>query len=255
MVNAAVIPYHRFSKSAKALAKGLGVSRAPIGTKWPHINEGKTAICWGINQKFKLQDGHFRNVLNPPDVCSKAVDKTTFFRAVDGVARVPEWTTDPKTAIAWGKDGTTVIGRQTTHGSGGKGIVFLGDVDVATFVSCHLFTKYIKNIAEYRVHIAFGKVIDVQKKGLRKDVDKETVDTRIRNHSNGYVFMRQDIEIPEDVKAQALLAHKAIGLDFGAYDVVWNKSMAKAFVLEANTAPGLEGQTVDSYVKAFKENL
>jgi D-alanine-D-alanine ligase-like ATP-grasp enzyme len=42
----------------------------------------------------------------------------------------------------------------------------------------------------------------------------------------------------------------ALGLDFGAVDIIEDKE-GNFYVLEINTAPGLEGHTVTSYAKAF----
>jgi D-alanine-D-alanine ligase-like ATP-grasp enzyme len=47
----------------------------------------------------------------------------------------------------------------------------------------------------------------------------------------------------------------ALGLDFGAADVLFNARRNQAYVLEVNTAPGLEGQTVNDYAEAFKEMI
>ena len=39
--------------------------------------------------------------------------------------------------------------------------------------------------------------------------------------------------------------------DFGAFDVIYNQKKNQAFVLECNTAPGIEGTTLDNYVEAI----
>jgi D-alanine-D-alanine ligase-like ATP-grasp enzyme len=41
-------------------------------------------------------------------------------------------------------------------------------------------------------------------------------------------------------------------LDFGAVDVIWNEKEDKYYVLEVNTACGLEGTTLDKYVEQFR---
>jgi D-alanine-D-alanine ligase-like ATP-grasp enzyme len=41
-------------------------------------------------------------------------------------------------------------------------------------------------------------------------------------------------------------------LDFGAIDIIYNESRDQAYVLEVNTAPGLTGQTIQSYADAFR---
>ena len=79
----------------------------------------------------------------------------------------------------------------------------------------------------------------------------EPTDWRIRSHSNGFVFQRQGIDVPLSVRSAAMRALEATGLDFGAVDCILTTG-GKAFVLEINTAPGLEGQTIDDYSTFFK---
>ena len=44
----------------------------------------------------------------------------------------------------------------------------------------------------------------------------------------------------------------AIGLDFGAVDVGYDEKTNTCVVYEINTAPGIEGSTVDWYAERFK---
>ncbi len=67
-----------------------------------------------------------------------------------------------------------------------------------------------------------------------------------------FVFARGGVEAPEDVKTQAIEAIRALGLAFGAVDVIWNEKQQKAYVLEVNTAPGLCGQTLEDYANAMQ---
>ena len=60
-------------------------------------------------------------------------------------------------------------------------------------------------------------------------------------------------DLPEDCEKQAVAAVVALGLDFGAVDVVYNVKEQKAYVLEVNSAPGLSGTTLDKYVEVFKD--
>ena len=50
----------------------------------------------------------------------------------------------------------------------------------------------------------------------------------------------------------ALNAIEDLQLDFGAVDVVVSGYSGGAFVLEVNSAPGLEGTTVQKYVEAIE---
>ena len=67
----------------------------------------------------------------------------------------------------------------------------------------------------------------------------------IKNLDNGWVFCRTGISLPDDARNQAIAAVRSLGLDFGAVDVLYREREDKAFVLEVNTAPGLEGTTLE----------
>ena len=75
--------------------------------------------------------------------------------------------------------------------------------------------------------------------------------TGIRNHANGWVYARAEIAPPEELLSSAAKAVKLLGLDFGAVDIGHRVIDNKFFVFEVNTAPGLEGTTLDKYSKAI----
>jgi len=117
-----------------------------------------------------------------------------------------------------------------------------------------LLCLYIPKRREFRLHCTKAKVFSIQEK--KAQLGYQDADFQIRNVANGFIFARQNLgEIPEDVGTQALKAIKMVGLDFGAVDVIWNERRKEAFVLEVNTAPGLEGQTVLDYTAMIKEGL
>jgi D-alanine-D-alanine ligase-like ATP-grasp enzyme len=58
--------------------------------------------------------------------------------------------------------------------------------------------------------------------------------------------------MPGDVLVQAVRAMAGSGLEFGACDLIWNQKREKAYILEINCAPGLEGTTVEIYRDAIK---
>jgi glutathione synthase/RimK-type ligase-like ATP-grasp enzyme len=77
---------------------------------------------------------------------------------------------------------------------------------------------------------------------------------RIRNHDNGWVFARVGIEPTQAVLDSAMLAVGALGLDFGAVDIATTRNNEKPIVVfEINTAPGIEGTTLEKYLDFFKE--
>ena len=61
--------------------------------------------------------------------------------------------------------------------------------------------------------------------------------------------------MPDDIEQLARDGISALGLDFGALDVVYNERDNKCYLIEANTAPGLEGSTLDLYANAFRSVL
>jgi D-alanine-D-alanine ligase-like ATP-grasp enzyme len=112
-----------------------------------------------------------------------------------------------------------------------------------------LFTRGIKDGKEYRVHVFKGVVIDIVEKRRRNGVDESVADSSIRNLANGYVYCREDVSLALNGKLAAISAVVALGLDFGAVDLIYKDD--KPYILEVNTAPGLEGTTMTRYVNAI----
>ena len=100
------------------------------------------------------------------------------------------------------------------------------------------------------MHVVGQSIIAVQRKARNPEVDKPN--WKVRNHDNGFIFVRGGFTAPDAVLEEARRAIKALGLDFGAVDIIWNDKQGKAFVLEVNTAPGLEGQTIEDYAEGFR---
>jgi len=187
----------------------------------------------------------------------RVVNKLDFFEVIDihnkympqTAVNIPEWTTDPMVACDWNRD---FFVRKTLTGHSGAGIV---DCPAGThyLYEAPLFVMYKKKKHEYRVHVFNNEVIDVTQKKKRKGF--ENVNTKIRNHQNGWVYCREDITEPHDLRTQAINAMRACALKFGAVDVIWNELENKCYVLEINTAPGLVGTTLDKYITAILGDL
>lgn len=179
-----------------------------------------------------------------------AVNKLKTFQALDGKCNIPEWTTDHIIAGNWIEEGKDVLCRTKLTGFGGDGIVYCEAKDHTLVADCPLYVQYKKKKKEFRVHVFKGEVIDVTQKKKRKDFEGE-VNTKIRNYANGWVYCREDIEEPEDLREQATLAIRALSLDFGAIDIIWNEKENKSYILEINTAPGICETTLEKYKQAF----
>jgi hypothetical protein len=229
---------------------------------------GHTIINWGSSSApAGLAAATF---INYPDQVKIAGNKLLTFKAFSDLERnseewvndggnpldlvsYPEFTTDYETACEWVTSGTVVVCRTKLNGHSGAGIVLAArEEDVVR--DCPLYVKYIKKAKEFRVHVAFGDVIDVQAKRQRTEFEGET-NFAIRNHQNGWVYCREGIEEPDDLREQAQRALLTLGLDFGAVDIIYNQHYNKCYVLEVNTAPGLEGTSVEIYTNAFVNKL
>ena len=245
------------SQGAKLLPGSLGIKMIRPDNSSFRGGSTKTIINWGSGTPFPF-DLKGTTVLNTPDRVVKVTNKRVFFEMCreHGGVDIPDFTTRNIEALDWLRNGHTVFARTILQGSGGEGIVDIQHEDQLNEIQeGTLLVKYIKKKKEFRIHVADGEVIDQQQKKKKGSVPLESINWRIRNHNGGFVFCREGVDIPKKVIDQAKLALEVSGLCFGAVDVLWNAKHKRAVVLEINTAPGLEGSTVLSYQKFFKDKL
>lgn len=250
-----VYPWREESLGSKEISRGLGVKRLRLEGSTYVGNKSRVVINWGASDIPNPEVKKSR-LINTPGTIEAASNKLTFFKrmkASQDAPRCPEFTDDPKEAIRWVREGALVLARTKLKSRSGSDIVFFDRPE--EWAVAPLYIKYIKKAEEYRVHVAFGNVIKVQQKVLRSEADPKTTDFRIRNLANGFIFQIHNLHTPDDVLTQALKAMEASKLHFGAVDVIWNSFQQKAYVLEINTAPGIEGSTVAAYVEAFQKEL
>lgn len=243
-----IYPYKVASESAKSLATTLGAKRIKHEGSRFKGNANKTVINWGSTtlppEVLKC------NVINTVAATSLCVNKLHFFESVGDQFRIPDFTSDRSVAEGWINDGKVVFCRTKLRASSGDGIYEADSPE--TLRNAPLYTKYIPKKEEYRVHICKGEVFLVQRKALREGAG-EGANWHIRNHANGFIFARNEGHTPhDDVITQALAAFNSIeGLTFGSVDVIFNKYRQKAYVLEINTASGLEGETLNDYARVL----
>lgn len=244
-----IYPYKPGSASAKALAEALGVKRIRHEGRELYVKDG--IINWGASQPKRrmLYPG---GILNLFPAVAKAGNKLETFKALSGYVPLPDWTEERVEALKWLGEGFTVVSRTVLTGHSGAGIFLKRPEDQGIMEQAPLYTKYIKKKDEYRLHVFRDKVFFVQRKARKKDVPDDKVNWQIRNHGNGFIFAHEGVDVPEKAKLDAITAVKQLGLDFGAVDVVHGTD-GKFYILEVNTAPGLEGTTLQKYVEVFKE--
>ncbi len=261
------------SQGAKRLARELGIRRirhnnsrfrAYRGRRGPYVvNWGASELpAWG----YRLEQ--MGCILNVPRAVQRVSNKLTFFDDMFDVfgdnSIIPNWTTSIEIAREMLEDGTTVVERHVLNGSGGRGIRIVSkdaiNPEARELQEAPLYVQYIPKKAEYRVHVCakigiqrdfFYVIISIQQKVARAAV--KPLDWKVRNHVNGFIYQRENIAIPHCVREVAIAAMRETNLHFGAVDVIYNERRDRAYVLEINTAPGLEGQTVQSYTQAIRE--
>lgn len=246
MKNCYIYPYSKVSKSAKLLSKTMKVKRIKlINSKFKPSNK-KVVINYGSSQYENVVYNNCK-VINDPYYVAVCSNKLKFFNnMINKGINLPEFTTEIKEASEWIKQGHLVFCRTVLTGHSGEGIVLANNLD--ELVPCKLYVKEVKKKQEYRVHVINNKIVLIQRKARRKDI--EEVNWKIRNHKNGFVFCINDVgELPEDLEEQALLAYKCSSLEFCAVDIIYNEKQNKCYVLEINTAPGLQGTTLEIYSK------
>jgi len=240
-------PYRMSSKSARLIAEMLGVKRINMNASTYNPKSHHTVINWGSHRVFP-----YVQYVNHPEKVQVAANKLSSMRAFKQkhVSTV-EWTTNAIEANQWVNEGHVVFARTLLNSSEGKGIVVVNQGSVP---DAPLYTKYKKKKKEFRVHVFDGTVISVQEKRKRKDYNG-TTNAQIRSYRHGWVFCRENVVEPADLRSVAQQAIKALGLHFGAVDIIWNALDNVSYVLEVNTAPGVEGSSTDIYAQTIKAYL
>lgn len=247
-----IYPYVAGSVSAKDLAAAVGKRIKRKNSKFVPTKD-KLVVNWGSTScPYPC--------LNSVDAVRLAANKLNTFNTLsEANVRVPEYTTDKDKVHEWdfGNKPPVVYARETLTGNSGDGIVVLENAqqwEDYSHENAKVYTKWVRTENEYRIHVFNGEVIHKQRKARRRDVDDADVNWKVRNHDNGFIFAQGDEalgDVPDDVVNQAKSSVKALGLDFGAVDVIYGKD-GLAYVLEVNTACGLTGTTLTRYTEALK---
>ena len=180
----------------------------------------------------------------------QSVDKLTQYQWFqDNEIPALEFTDNYWTAQTWLQAGHVVFGRKYLNASCGKGIVVL-EPDTDNLPLCPVYTQYKKKKREFRVHVFKDQVVSVTEKKRRKEFNGER-DTKIRNLANGYVFIQSVENEPEGLRELALRAAAVTKSDFRGVDVGYNQLKDELFVIEVNSAPGIQGSNVDKYLNTM----
>jgi glutathione synthase/RimK-type ligase-like ATP-grasp enzyme len=282
-----IYPYKVGSQSVRKLKDSLDAMIIRLNNSRYRYRDSHTIINWGSSRRPSWMSEDVP-VLNKPEAVAVAANKLDTLEVLSdaGVATVP-YTTDEETAQAWLEFGDKIFARQNLTGHSGEGIVVINpmdnpinrqlamiarDLDSIGFsnlsssvsdeiqeeriVPAPLYTRGIENTGEYRVHVFNGEVILYQKKSRRVDEDGNVVtpdgeEADVRNLASNWVYRTGNLRRLERIEELAKSAVSALGLDFGAVDIIKDQD-GQVYVLEVNTAVGIgNDSTLEAYVSAF----
>ena len=245
MTKTRVLLYKNGSKCGKRIVRALDATiKRGLSSREPIINWGS-----GVHRKVKCLPFIWLNKRECVDIASDKIK--TFDTLRDANISIPKYTQHMDTAKYWCETGEYVYCRTLTRANQGRGIIMAKDSEDVVYAP--LYTIAMNSTAEYRVHSFQGEVIGVSKK-----IPKENciVDEDVRSNKRGWKFSKCDIDrVHPVIKQLGADAVDALGLDFGAVDLLWNSNIEKGYVLEVNTAPCLEeGSSIfNKYIEKFKE--
>ena len=244
-----IYPYKMRSSPAKKLAKAMKALRVyPDRGYRPRTSH--IVLNWG-SSKLPAWYARALNWINHPYGVEAAVNKDKCLDLLQeaGVAVVP-FTRDIEVAKQWQAEGYTIVERKLLQSHSGKGIRLVppsGELGEAK-----MYTQYVGQRREYRVHVFNGEVIYLQQKKRRNGAAQND---EVRNHSGGWVYAAEGITpLSEEAIADAVKSVEALGLTFGGVDVITRRG--KHYILEVNTAPGLGGpRSVEIYKNAISNYI
>jgi hypothetical protein len=226
-------------QDAKNLAYGLQCERFTL--------TADLAIRFGnIRTQSKVSGKKFKYLkeLNTVEAINNARDKLKTLEILkENNILVPEFTTDldPVFEGIW-------FARAKYHTQGNDILICEGN----TWYNHDYWIRYTPINKEYRVHVFRNKVIQacIKYKEAGNDGAGEENDM-IRNLEHGWKFSELDA-CNHNLRDLAIASVKALGLDFGAVDIIKGID-GKYYVLEVNTAPGLDNKRLAAYTECFKK--
>ena len=216
------------SKTAKALGEQLGKGGHRVKTIHENLSIGPhdLIVNWGSKSCPK---GPY--VLNQHVISNKFKEIKMLY--VEGVP-VPEISFKPREGF---------LGRKSDHVDG---------YDLLEKAKGDYYVEFVETIDEYRVHSWKGKTLLLEK----REKAKADAHPWIRACEAGWNLYAETFDhgaaflVP--LRAVAHQAVKTLGYDFGAVDIARRKG-GGLVVFEVNSAPGLEGYELTTYVNAINQ--
>ncbi len=257
--------YHRGYETGVTLGKSL---KQKLGKKFialkgfrlikrQNIKPGDFLVRWGTTRNKEKDDmflSRGAEILNPADSILRNTNKLRSLKLFkEAGLNVAKIFTD-KYSI----DRFPVLGRDRNHHGGldivivkGNNILELNNFD--KIPDKDFYVEYIPSSAEYRVHVFNNRVARVTKKVFRgHDREGNEISEKMMIKNDTYGWGHQHIEMEEfskEFQEAALKAVRAIGLGFGAVDLLISAVNGKPYILEVNSCPRLNSIGLDIYTE------
>jgi hypothetical protein len=236
-----VLPYSTHSHGAVALADELDGKRIKLQNSNYAYQPAHVLINWGNG------NCPYPQALNAK-VCD-VINKVDFFKKLVGCVSVPAFAFTKATAANLS---FPVVCRTTVEGHDGQGIVVAENAN--QLVNASLYTSYVDKTSEYRVHVGRnpnGQVVIICRQKKWK-TDAFTGDGRIWAGPETKLGFIETVPTPV-ANAVFDVFSKFPDLTFGAFDVAYNNSEERAYVLEINSAPMMTSETTARYAAFFRQ--
>lgn len=189
---------------------------------------GTGVVCWGLGYNGTEPSLNAR--------CGAANKLQQLQKFKDAGILVPDfWTGLPTEA-----DKYPVLGRDLQH-KAGRDIRLIMEPEMAKmFRAADFYVHYVPRSTEYRSWVYRRRHLATYEKRLVRPEEARRRHTVGANHRNGYAFLLMNSAlVPEGIRELSSRCVEALGLDFGAVDVLKGVD-GNLYVLECNTGPGAE---------------
>ena len=228
--------YHAHSKiTGHVLAQALGLHGGrervePIHVRWGNYGGADDDVT-----------------LNKRNAVALAADKLLSLQTMQAAnISIPTFSTEP-TELHY-----PFLGRNEAHTRGNDIVLCIQEKDYKINPRDY-YIQYVPKKLEFRVHVFDGNVLHTQVKHL-VDAEQYRKTPYCWNHGKGFVFQTPAKKPRADRLEQAVNAVKALGLDFGAVDMIVGDD-DQTYILEVNSAPGLSPSTAKKYVDAIAKKF
>ena len=256
-------------ETARAVSQQVSNGKLLSTTSTRSIPQTDVLVNFGL-RNIDRDRSNVRTILNYPVAVHRASNKFTFFTTLrPSIGEfLPEFYTDKSQAIFHAVNSNSgIVVRHTVNGHGGEGIQVITADEMQTasdIPDAPLYTLLIKKRREYRIHIGRNStgsyLLDITRK-IHRDGIPITERGHVWNHGTGHIFTRESVlrDYSSGLLGSMIRvcknAARILDLNFVAFDVVVEAGRplesSNIYLLEANTAPGLEGFALKRYCEFF----